>query len=197
MIRQRSAGPSEPNLGDGAPDAVLFDASGREAHLSFFWQEAPAILVFLRYFGCPFCQAQVAALSREEYRFLESGGNVVLIGHGDRTAAVEFRQVKRVPFPLLLDPDRGAYRAYGLIRGRLTQVFGPSTALPFLRANLREETRQRGLQGGDLMQMPGTFVVDSRGVVRFAHRNRHVADSPRHGEILDVLASLKRQEARG
>jgi peroxiredoxin len=180
-----------PGVGDPAPDSTLLDASGHEARLSFFWQEAPAVLVFLRYFGCPFCQAQVVTLREDERSFLEAGANVVLIGHGTRQAADEFRTSKLVPFTFLLDPDRAAYRAYGLARANILQVFGPSTALPFLKANLRSETRQRGLRGGDLMQMPGTFVVDS-GTVRYAHRNKHVADSPRNHEILGVLARVGR-----
>jgi peroxiredoxin len=180
-----------PLAGDRAPDAVLVDPGGLEAKLSFFWQESAAVLVFLRYFGCPFCQAQVVTLREDERRFLEAGANVVLIGHGDRQAAEEFRKGKLVSFTFLLDPDRAAYRAYGLARGGLMQVFGPSTALPFLTANLRPETRQRGLKGGDLMQMPGTFVVDADGMVRFAHRNKHVADSPRNQDILEALGRVR------
>jgi hypothetical protein len=47
------------------------------------------------------------------------------------------------------------------------------------------------------MQMPGTFVIDTGGVVRFrggliqfAHRNKHVADSPANDDVLRVVASL-------
>jgi peroxiredoxin Q/BCP len=189
----KAAGATGPDVGDRAPEALLLDPSGREAPLWFFWQESPAVLVFLRYVGCPFCQAQVVTLREEEGRFLEVGANVVLIGHGNREAAQEFRKVKMIPFTFLLDPDRAAYRAYGLARGSLIQVFGPSTALPFLKANLRPETRQRGLQGGDLMQMPGTFAIDQMGVVRFAHRNRHVADSPRNQDILQALQRIRNQ----
>jgi peroxiredoxin len=193
MSRAGEPAAAGPGLGDRAPEAVLLDPGGLQAQLSFFWQESAAVIVFLRYFGCPFCQAQVVTLREAERSFLEAGANVVLIGHGDRRAAEEFRNVKLVPFTFLLDPDRAAYRAYGLARGALMQVFGPSTALPFLTANLRSETRQRGLKGGDLMQMPGTFVVDRDGVVRFAHRNRHVADSPRNQDILESLARIRAQ----
>lgn len=186
-----ASGAVGPHAGDRAPEAVLLDPGGLEATLSFFWQESAAVLVFLRYFGCPFCQAQVVTLRQDERRFLEAGANVVLIGHGDRLAAEEFRKARLVPFTLLLDPDRAAYRAYGLTRGGLMKVFGPSTALPFLAANLRPETRQRGLKGGDLMQMPGTFVVDGEGVIRLAHRNRHVADSPRNEDILEAVGRIR------
>jgi peroxiredoxin len=64
-------------------------------------------------------------------------------------------------------------------------------ALPFLRANLHRETVQRGMHGGAFMQMPGTFVIDTEGVVRMAHRNRHIADTPRNQQILQVLSNLR------
>ena len=63
--------------------------------------------------------------------------------------------------------------------------------MPFVRANLNSETRQRGLEGGDFFQMPGTFVVDVGGVVLLAHRNRTIADSPANHVLLEVLAKLK------
>jgi len=99
----------------------------------------------------------------------------------------------------LLDRDRGAYRAYGLVRGRAMQVLSPRVALPWIKAELASETRQRGLNGGSFLQMPGTFVVDSGGVVRarsgtirMAHRNRHFADAPSVDRLLDVLAGAGR-----
>ncbi len=38
--------------------------------------------------------------------------------------------------------------------------------------------------------MPGTFVVDETGIVRFAHRNRHVADPPRNQAILEAVERI-------
>lgn len=187
-----------PGVGDPAPDATLLDLDGGEVALSSLWKVRPAVLVFLRYFGCPFCQAQVVSLRDNRERFREAGANVVLIGQGDIEDGLAFIGSREVPFPVLLDPDRVAYRAYGLVRGTIMQVLGPQVVLPFVRENLRAESRQRGLKGGDFMQMPGTFVVDTGGivraidgVVRFAHRNKHVADTPRNQVILDVLAKLR------
>ena len=39
--------------------------------------------------------------------------------------------------------------------------------------------------------MPGTFVIDTEGVVRMAHRNRHIADTPTNHQILQVLSRLR------
>ena len=68
------------------------------------------------------------------------------------------------------------------------EVAGPAVILPWLKHGLRADTRQAGLKGGSFMQMPGTFVIDDTGMVRFAHRNRHVADSPRTEALLDAIA---------
>jgi len=186
-----------PEVGDVAPDALLMDPDGHDVRLSWMWGAQPAVVVFLRYFGCPFCQAQVVAIRRDQEMFREAGAHVVLIGHGNHEDALAFLQAKRVPFPLLLDRDREAYRAYGLTQGKVMQVLSPKTALPWLRAELSPETRQHGLKGGSFMQMPGTFVIDTGGVVRFrggliqfAHRNKHVADSPANDDILRVVEAL-------
>jgi peroxiredoxin len=183
-----------PGVGDLAPDALLIDLERREVLLSGLWSERPAVVVFLRYFGCPFCQAQVVSLRNERERILRSGANIGLVGHGDAQAAAAFASSKRLPFPLLLDRDRGTYRAYGLVQGKAMQVLSPRVALPWIKAELSPETRQRGLMGGSFLQMPGTFVIDTGGVVRarggtvrMAHRNRHFADTPSIDRLLEVL----------
>lgn len=192
-----------PSVGDPAPDARLLDLEGQPARLSWFWHESPAVFVFLRYFGCPFCQAQVVALRRDRQRFENVGARVVLVGHGDPAEAATFAERKALPFPLLLDPDRSAYRAYGLVPGRAVQVLGPKVFLPWLKAEMSSETRQGGLKGGSFFQMPGTFVIDrggvvrlSGGLVRLAHRNRHVADTPSNELILRLVAALTEEERR-
>jgi peroxiredoxin len=176
-----------PRVGEPAPDAELVLPGEGVVPLSAFWEEQPAVLVFLRYFGCPFCQAQVVGLREDRTRFERAGADVVLVGQGDASAEAAFREARGVPFPILLDTEREAYRAYGLARGSSMQLFGPKVALPFLRANLHQETLQRGLKGGSFRQMPGTFVVDPVGIVQFAHRNRTVADNPTNDALLEVV----------
>lgn len=183
-----------PEVGDPAPDGLLVDLRGEEVLLSSLWEERPAVVVFLRYFGCPFCQTQVVTLRNEHERIRRAGADVGLIGHGDPDAAVEFSASKRTPFPMLLDRDRGTYRRYGLTQGKAMQVLAPQVALPWIKAELSPETRQRGLKGGNFLQMPGTFVIDVGGVVRarsgtvrMAHRNRHFADTPSIERLLEAL----------
>jgi len=195
VTRSRPPSPHGPEAGDPAPDAELFDVAGRDRLLSGVWAAQPAVLVFLRYFGCPYCQAHVVRLRRDEDRIREAGATVVLIGQGEPRHAEQFAGTRPVPFTLLVDPDHRAYRAYGLGTGDLTQIFAPSSAVPFLTNNLRAETRQRGLRGGKFLQMPGTFVVDTSGIVRMAHRNRRIADSPSTNALLAGVADALAPDA--
>lgn len=188
-----------PDVGDPAPDALLVDLEHRDVRLSRLWNERPAVVVFLRYFGCPFCQTQVVNLRNEHDRILRAGATVGLIGHGEPEAAIAFASSKELPFPLLLDRDRGTYRAYGLVQGKAMQVLSPRVALPWIKAELSAETRQRGLAGGSFLQMPGTFVIDTSGVVqartgkiRMAHRNRDFADAPPIERLIEALGGAER-----
>jgi peroxiredoxin len=181
---------ARPQVGDPAPDATLVDGEGLRLQLSSFWSASPTVLVFLRYFGCPFCQMHVVKLREDRGLFEAARAAVVLVGQGSPEQGAGFCQRKHLPFPCLLDAEKVAYRAYGLRRRNLAVVVSPAIAVPFVRANLNPETRQRGLEGGDFFQMPGTFVVDTTGIVRLAHRNRTIADSPSNHALLDVIARV-------
>ena len=178
-----------------APDATLLDPDGRPVRISTTWSERPAVLVFLRYFGCPFCQLQVGRMIEDQPKFEEANGRVVLIGHQQQDASKLGGAFK--PFTYLFDADRSAYKAYGLERGTLMQVAGPRVAVPFVKTQMHAATRQHGLDGGDFKQLPGTFVVDTEGIVRMAHRNLHAADNPDNEKILGVLRRIQFRDSFG
>ncbi len=58
-----------------------------------------------------------------------------------------------------------------------------------MKANLHRETRQGGLQGGNLMQMPGTFLVSPDGIIRLVHRNKTIADFPPSHVLMQAIAA--------
>jgi hypothetical protein len=115
---------------------------------------------------------------------------VALIGLGTPAQAGAFCRRRSVPFACLTSPDGGAHRAFGLRRGTLTQVAGPGVWGPWLRATARGH--HQGWSGqGDPARLPGTFVIDTDGVIRYAHRGRRADDTPPNEEILGALAALR------
>lgn len=95
---------------------------------------------------------------------------------------------RRVPFDCLADPDRSAYRAFGLASaGPGRWLLNPRVIGGSLRLF------RRGIAGGlphpgqDVRQMPGTFVVAAGGTVRLAHYN---TDSSDNAPVEAVLGAL-------
>jgi len=130
-------------------------------------------------------------LRDDRERFQRAGAGITLIGLGPHTRAALFCDERHVPFECLSDPTQEAYRAYGLERGTNLQLFGPQLILRYARALLTRDVEVAKATGDDYRQMPGTFVVDRSGTVRYAHRNRDVADNPPNDDVLDALASLR------
>jgi AhpC/TSA antioxidant enzyme len=129
-------------------------------------------------------------LRGDRERFEDAGGVLALIGLGRPDQAGHFCRGRRVPFACLTSPDSSAHRAFGLRRGTLNQVAGPRVWLPWLRNAVTGNLQGRFGQG-DAAQLPGTFVVDTAGVVRYAHRGRRSDDNPPNHEVLDVLTAIR------
>lgn len=110
-----------------------------------------------------------------------------MVTMGQPQQAAEFRRRYRLPFVMLCDPQREAYRAYHLPRGTWWQIAGPKVWLLGAWSVLR---RGAGRRIGDPRQMPGTFVIARGGMVAWVHRPRHQADLPSHEQMLEMLRRL-------
>ena len=190
-----------PGVGDPAPDALLVlvpslnaaDPTKRvepaEVLLSALWAERPLVVVFLRHLGCIFCREQVARLRTDYQRFRQAGAEVACIAQGDYKVGKAFSLLMGLPFPMLMcGKETSLFRQYGLLRGNLWQLFGPSSIVKGFRA-LAGGHRQ-GKIVGDGFQMPGLFIVDKSGTIRFARRHVNAGDNPDNGELLAALATL-------
>lgn len=106
---------------------------------------------------------------------------------GTPEQAAEFRAKLKTELTLLADAGREAYRAYGLRRGTWREVIGPKVWPRLLKAAIRGGA---GKPVGDVWQMPGAFVIDTRGIIRYAHYPGDQAERPSNDELLAVLESL-------
>ena len=89
------------------------------------------------------------------------------------------------PWPVLLDRDRVAYRAYGLGRAPLADVVRLGWLPGYLRKLLSGDPLKR--PGLDVLQLGGDFVVDRAGTVVLAHASEHFEDREPVGELLRAM----------
>ncbi len=105
-----------------------------------------------------------------------------------RNISTAFRCNYELPFRLLADPQRQAYRAFGLQRGNVWKVAGPAIWAAGLKSFVRHGA---GMPVGDPLQLAGTFVIDREGIIRYVHHAANSADRPPNAELIAVLEALE------
>ena len=89
------------------------------------------------------------------------------------------------PLTVLVDHDRSAYRAYGLERGSIRQVWGPKVWAEYARL-LARGRRLRTIHE-DTRQLGGDVVVDRAGRVAFVHRSADPTDRPSVDVLVETI----------
>ncbi len=187
--------PRLAEMGSPAPDRTLTDTEGKNVQLSDFWNVQTTVLVFLRHFGCVFCREQVALLRRNYAEFRDLGAEIVCISQGDAKTGKAFSLLFDLPFPLLVTgEDLSVFRDYGLQRGTWRQMFNPHTLGRGLIAML--QGNKQGQIQNDGLQMPGVFIVDTQGILRYTHRHYDAADNPPVRELLQAIQAVVRLSAQ-
>jgi len=165
---------------DPAPDLELQDVNGLPVKLSSFWNRQTLILAFSRHFGCPQCKEMVDNLVSASPEMQKKNLGLVIVTQGTPEEAKSFCAERAPDVTCLADPERKAYKAYGLERANIWQSF---LSLNVWRSN-RRLNRERGWttdlppNGQDAMQMAGTFVIAPDGRIRLPYYYDDIADHP-------------------
>lgn len=146
--------------------------------------ENPVMLVFLRHFGCVFCKAAMVDIA-EKRAEIESGGVKIVFVHmsDTKTAEAYFDKFKLPNIRFVNDAGKKFYRAFGLVRGSFTQLFGLQTWIKGYQINRKQQLQQEsGQHLGDSFQMPGVFLLRNGEIVeRFIHQK--ASDRPDYGKL--------------
>ena len=174
------ANQTQLKFNDLAPDATLLDANGKPIQLSSLWKDKVLVLAFTRHFGCPQCKEMVDQLIDAHQTLAEAGLLLAIVSHASAESAKAFCDLRAPDALCLADPDRTAYKAYGLYRGNFWQTI----ISPRIWQSNRRLARQKGFQpelphvGQDAYQMSGTFVIGTDGRIRLPYYYEDIADHP-------------------
>lgn len=123
-------------------------------------------------------------LHRSRQKFEDIGFQVVLVGLGTPVLAEKFRQEFSLTFLIICDPDKELYREYGLGRGTIGNMASTTVLLRGLRAMSRGYTP--GIPRGDVMQLPGVFLIDREGRIRYSYYSKDASDHPKVEDLLTL-----------
>jgi peroxiredoxin len=126
-----------------------------------------------------------------------AGIQAVAVGLGRPEHAQRYCGKLAPSLTCFVDAETEAYAAYGLAPGTVSQLAHPQTFLAAARAVSRGHTQ--GAATGDTKMLGGTFLVDTQGIIRAVHYDRHPGDHPDLDQLLStgVERRLNEGNARG
>ena len=179
-------------------EIVLADQHGEPMRLGDLWADRPAVLVFLRHYGCVFCRHLATQLHHHRDKFEAQGLRLAVIGQGTPAHAREFQRDQSVDLPLLVDERRAAYRAAGTKTATLGEVFGPRSLARGARWTVTSRIRQGSIAvhqsktiGGTTGQLGGVLIVAPDSSVRYAHLSEISGDDPPVAEVLAAAKAIR------
>lgn len=160
-------GEKAPPIRLSGTDGQTFDSTeliGRRHLLSFF-----------RFASCPFCNLRVHQLVS---RYSELGGGFPVIAVFDSSLENLQRHAEKhdAPFPILADPKRTHYQAYGIENSLVGMFTGMLKRMPSLLHAMFVKGYWPTSPGGSVTSMPADFLIDEAGVIRTAYYGRDEGD---------------------
>ena len=104
--------------------------------------------------------------------------------------ALRYRAHHDLPFPLLVDPDRLAYRAYGLERGSVGRVWGWRALKRYVQIIRTSGVENLRAPKEDTLQLGGDFVIDSAGRLAWGFWGDGPDDRPSVDALVAVVSRL-------
>jgi prostamide/prostaglandin F2alpha synthase len=164
---------------------ALPDQHGEVHRLGDLWSDRPAVVVFLRHFGCHNCRDHAVQL-RDRYDELQAQGiELVAIGTGDTRYAGAFVHDEAIPYLVLVDDDAEAARAASVNVASWYRLLHPSSWKASIEAWKRGARIHKA--GKRVTQLGATFVIGPGDNVRYSHVD---ADSTDHAPVPDILAAV-------
>lgn len=96
-----------------------------------------------------------------------------------------------MPFPVLCDPNREAYRAFQLGHTSWLRILNPLVLGRYLLLILRGRLPFKPDEGEDLMQLGGDFVLDGQRRLTFAYSSANATDRPSVDVLVEAVMKAK------
>lgn len=158
---------AEVRVGQSAPDFVASGLSGEAVRLRDLIAGRKALLLFYRGGWCPFCNEQLAAITRDYQEFRELNVTVVAVSGEEVEKGKTLLQKLHLPFVLLSDASFEAIDRYGV----------RNSIVP-------EALKERGISQ---LPKPSAFVIDGTGIVRYKYIGKSALDRPKKEDLLLAL----------
>lgn len=170
-------------VGKKAPNFSLVNADGKTVSLESELAKGPVVLVFYRGAWCPFCNMHLRALKESLPEFQKFGAQLVAITPQTPDKSQKQFEAEGSPFEILSDLNNQTMKSYNL-------YFEPSKALVDVYKSHGLDLEGFNGNGRTGLPVPGTFIIDQKGIVRAMKAQTDYKIRMEPAEIVKALSSL-------
>ena len=181
----RAAAPTKPLAqGDSIPEVALRTEDDKEVSLRKLVAVKPSVLIFYRGGWCPFCNRHLQALAGIEKELNEAGVQLLAISPDQPAKLRTTPKRDQLGYRLLSDSAALAAQAFGI-------AFKVDDATVEKYKGFKIDLDAASGHSHHLLPHPAVFVVDTQGVIRFAHVNSDYKVRLAPAKILEAARAIK------
>ena len=132
-----------------------------------------------------FCREWLAQLELYKEEIKEAGLKVVAVALGKPQHAQRFCDKGAPSVTCYCDHKAKVYARYGLQQASAFQLLNPFVYTATARAAAKGH--YQGTPTGDIKMLPGTFIVDTDGIIQYVYYSSHIGDHPDIDELIAVV----------
>ncbi len=151
-------------VGEMVPDGYLNPIKGKQVKLKTLISKKPTILLFYRGGWCPYCNAHLGRMTKVAPELEDMGYQIVAITPDKPESLKETMFKNRISYTLLSDQKMEITRKFGLAY-KVNEV---------TLSNMKKWGEDLEKTTGNklhLLPVPAAYIVDTKGVIRFAYYN--------------------------
>ncbi len=170
-------------VGDHAPKLSLPDAKGEQVSVDRLLEQGPVVAIFYRGGWCPYCNLALRAWQAHLAELKSLGATLVAISPQTPDNALSTAEKNALAFPVLSDSDLAAAHGFGI-------AFSLPPELVDLYSSVGNNLPELNGNGQWVLPVPATFVIDTSGVIQFAHVEADYRERAEPGEVLAVIRAM-------
>ena len=168
-------------VADKAPDFKFESPCDKERKFYEITGKRPAVLVFLRYIGCPVCQLAMADIKRDINLIEKKGAALFVVLQSSSSNIASVTKKEDWPFTIISDPQGNLFEQYNVEPGGILKYLHPAGLITVIRATFKGY--MHGRFEGRETQLPAVFIVAPNKIITYAYYGKNISDIPSPGII--------------
>lgn len=123
-------------------------------------------------------------------RFAEAGCSILIVSQAKPDVLTRYLASQSWHVPIVSDPDRAAYAAFGLERTSWLTFFRPKVLRGYFRGMAEGYKVQTPYAGEDVLQLGGDFILTRERTMTFAYRSADPTDRPTVESLVEAVHAV-------